>query len=254
LQFFTASDGARIAYRDEGLGVPLVLLHGLMAHGGFFREQDALADHFRLIRIDLRGHGASAKDGDRSNVEQIAADVAELAEALDLVTRSASAGRWRDRPLACRRLVPPPTASPARWVSHDRALNRDWDLGLSAGACAAKRRDPQISRLRSPLGRDPAQPDRERRPRVARLGGASRFALATIRATIAGAWTSLVRQTRTWLRGDPPPDLVVHGAKSGSMARTRPTILSLPCPTPGGPLRPLRPRAPSDSPNCSTAP
>ena len=60
MQFFTTSDGARIAYRDEGEGTPLVLLHGLMAHGGFFREQDELAGPFRLIRVDLRGHGASA--------------------------------------------------------------------------------------------------------------------------------------------------------------------------------------------------
>ena len=61
MQFFTASDGARIAYRDEGHGVPLVLLHGLMAHGGFFRAQADLAKDFRVIAIDMRGHGASAK-------------------------------------------------------------------------------------------------------------------------------------------------------------------------------------------------
>ena len=28
MQFFTASDGARIAYRDEGEGTPLVLVNG----------------------------------------------------------------------------------------------------------------------------------------------------------------------------------------------------------------------------------
>src|ERR1700750_998512 len=84
LNFFTASDGARIAYRDEGAGTPLVLLHGLMAHGGFFRAQADLAADFRVIAIDLRGHGASAKAGERPTVEQLAADVSELAEALDL--------------------------------------------------------------------------------------------------------------------------------------------------------------------------
>jgi pimeloyl-ACP methyl ester carboxylesterase len=36
LHVFTASDGARIAYRDSGRGTPIVLLHGLMAHAGFF--------------------------------------------------------------------------------------------------------------------------------------------------------------------------------------------------------------------------
>ena len=56
---FTASDGARIAYRDVGQGTPIVLLHGLMAHGGFFDKQAPLAERFRLISIDLRGHGES---------------------------------------------------------------------------------------------------------------------------------------------------------------------------------------------------
>ena len=84
MRFFTTSDGARIAYRDEGEGTPLVLLHGLMAHGGFFREQHRLAERFRLIRIDLRGHGASAAVPGRPTVEQIAGDVADLAAALDL--------------------------------------------------------------------------------------------------------------------------------------------------------------------------
>src|SRR3954468_21250510 len=84
LHFFTASDGTRISYREEGEGTPLVLLHGLMAHGGFFRAQADLAADFRVIAIDLRGHGASAKAGERPTVEQLAGDVAELAEALDL--------------------------------------------------------------------------------------------------------------------------------------------------------------------------
>jgi hypothetical protein len=42
LRQFTASDGARIAFRDSGSGRPLVLLHGLMAHSGFFAAQHEL--------------------------------------------------------------------------------------------------------------------------------------------------------------------------------------------------------------------
>src|SRR3978361_50347 len=84
LNYFTASDGIRIAYRDEGRGTPLGLLHGLMAHGGFFRAQADLASDFRVIAIDLRGHGASARAGERPTVEQLDADVSALAQALDL--------------------------------------------------------------------------------------------------------------------------------------------------------------------------
>jgi pimeloyl-ACP methyl ester carboxylesterase len=61
-----------------------VLLHGLMAHGGFFRAQDELARDFRVIAIDLRGHGASARAGERPTVEQLAADVSALADHLAL--------------------------------------------------------------------------------------------------------------------------------------------------------------------------
>src|SRR5436305_14121719 len=55
-----------------------------MAHGGFFRAQAELAADFRVIAIDLRGHGASARPGERPTVEQLAADVAALAESLHL--------------------------------------------------------------------------------------------------------------------------------------------------------------------------
>ena len=80
----TLPDGAQIAWYDEGSGTPVVLLHGLMAHGGFYREQAPLAADFRLINIDLRGHGASVHDGEQPTVERIAQDVTELCEKLDL--------------------------------------------------------------------------------------------------------------------------------------------------------------------------
>jgi pimeloyl-ACP methyl ester carboxylesterase len=84
LRYFTTVDGARIAYEDEGFGRPLLLLHGFMANRAFFKLQKPLADRFRLIAVDLRGHGASARPGERVTVEQIAADVTGLAEELDL--------------------------------------------------------------------------------------------------------------------------------------------------------------------------
>ena len=64
--FFAAPDGARLAYRDEGRGVPLLCLSGLTRTMGDF---DYLAPHVpscRLIRIDCRGRGASAWTGAES--------------------------------------------------------------------------------------------------------------------------------------------------------------------------------------------
>ena len=59
LQYYTSTDGLRLAYRDEGEGLPLIALAGLTRHSGDF---DFLAPHLqgvRLIRPDYRGRGAS---------------------------------------------------------------------------------------------------------------------------------------------------------------------------------------------------
>jgi pimeloyl-ACP methyl ester carboxylesterase len=56
---FTAEDGARLAYRDEGEGLPLLCLPGLTRTMADF---DYLVPHLpplRLIRMDYRGRGAS---------------------------------------------------------------------------------------------------------------------------------------------------------------------------------------------------
>ena len=219
MRFFTASDGARIAYRDEGRGVPLVLLHGLMAHGGFFREQDVLADHFRLIRIDLRGHGASARDGDRSNVEQIAADVAELAEALDLC--DAIGVGWSLGATVLWHVLTGPAADRfAGAVVVDmtaRVLNdEEWDLGLSAEACAARsvaiRKDFESFAIAA--GQAILAQPVENGARALADWASFEFA-RNDPATIAALWASLVRQdVRTLLEGIRHPTLVVHGAQS----------------------------------------
>src|SRR3954462_2278270 len=84
LRHFTASDGARIAYSDEGDGRPLVLVHGLMAHSGFFESQRELAGSSRLGAVALRGHGRSPAGAAPPTIERLALDVAELVDALDL--------------------------------------------------------------------------------------------------------------------------------------------------------------------------
>ena len=59
------SDGVAINYFEQGGGTPVILVHGLginaqanwMATGVFQR----LAKHYRVIALDLRGHGLSGK-------------------------------------------------------------------------------------------------------------------------------------------------------------------------------------------------
>ena len=63
IQHFTTDDGARLAYRDEGTGLPLLCLPGLTRSMADF---DYLIPHLpplRLIRMDYRGRGQSQWTG-----------------------------------------------------------------------------------------------------------------------------------------------------------------------------------------------
>jgi valacyclovir hydrolase len=81
------SDGATIAYLDQGAGPPLLLLHGFTgtarSHlGGLI---DALSADHRVIAPDLRGYGASrppARDFPPDFYRRDAADMAALLEAI----------------------------------------------------------------------------------------------------------------------------------------------------------------------------
>lgn len=89
IQYFTADDGAQIAYRDQGEGVPVLALAGLTRTG---RDFDYLAAHLggtlggvRLIRMDYRGRGESAFTGEATyNVPREAADALGLLDHLGI--------------------------------------------------------------------------------------------------------------------------------------------------------------------------
>jgi pimeloyl-ACP methyl ester carboxylesterase len=65
---FFDSKGLKIRYVDVGQGEPVVLIHGfsssLDANWGSFGIIDKLAKEFRVIAIDVRGHGLSDKPHD----------------------------------------------------------------------------------------------------------------------------------------------------------------------------------------------
>src|SRR4051812_47939513 len=217
LDFFTASDGTRIAYRDEGEGVPLVLLHGLMAHGGFFHAQAALAADFRVIIVDLRGHGESRVDGARPTVEQLAADVSELAEALDL--QGAIGVGWSMGATVLWHVLAGPAASRfagAVVVDMTARVRNDaeWDLGLSAEACEARsaaiRED--FPAFAASAGQNIFAAQAERQDMA---DWASREFARNDPEAIGSVWASLVRQdVRALLSGIEHPTLIVHGGRS----------------------------------------
>ena len=57
-------DGTRIAYQVVGMGTPLLMVHGsALSHSIWrgFGYVKALQDHYRMILVDMRGHGRSEK-------------------------------------------------------------------------------------------------------------------------------------------------------------------------------------------------
>ncbi|HEV3470879.1 MAG TPA: alpha/beta fold hydrolase [Pyrinomonadaceae bacterium] len=75
--------GIEIAYEEAGRGEPVVLLHGFPFNRTLWREQAAaLAERFRVITPDLRGHGESSVAEGPATMEEMAEDVAALLDAL----------------------------------------------------------------------------------------------------------------------------------------------------------------------------
>ena len=222
MQQVAASDGGVIAYRDEGSRAPearaIVLLHGLMAHGGFFSAQAPLGRDFRLVSVDLRGHGGS-RGGEAPSVDRAAADVAELAATLDL--RGVIVIGWSLGATVMWRLLA--GAERGRFAGAvvidmtPRVCNdSDWQLGLTPEACAAR-----TAMMRSDFdtfARGAAQnifaPSRLAARQKEAAWAADAFAANDPDAIVA-MWASLQREDmRPLLRKLTLPTLVVHGAES----------------------------------------
>jgi pimeloyl-ACP methyl ester carboxylesterase len=81
-----SGDGVPIAYDSRGKGeTALVFIHGWCGDRSFWKDQlDAFADRYRVVAIDLGGHGASGRDRADWTVESMADDVEAVLKALDL--------------------------------------------------------------------------------------------------------------------------------------------------------------------------
>lgn len=79
------SDGAKIYYEDYGEGQPILLIHGWLCSSRFWQKNvPDLANAFRVVTIDLRGHGNSSKVLTGHTIRQYARDVREVTEHLRL--------------------------------------------------------------------------------------------------------------------------------------------------------------------------
>jgi non-heme chloroperoxidase len=82
----TTSDGVEIFYKDWGSGQPIVFHHGWPLSADDWDAQMIyfLNQGYRVIAHDRRGHGRSSQTATGNDMDHYAADVAALAERLDL--------------------------------------------------------------------------------------------------------------------------------------------------------------------------
>jgi pimeloyl-ACP methyl ester carboxylesterase len=144
-QHFPAPDGASLAFRDEGSGLPLLCLPGLTRTMADF---DYLVPHLpplRLIRMDYRGRGASAWTGAESyTVPTEASDALALLDHLG-VARAAILGTSRGG------LIGMELAASARHRL----------LGLCLNDVGPEIHRPGLERIFDYVGRNPAPPTQE---------------------------------------------------------------------------------------------
>ena len=78
-------DGGVVHAVERGAGRPIVLLHGItLRHDVWAPQFHQLADRYRVIAVDLRGHGASIAGTDGFGLGRLDDDLATLLVGLDL--------------------------------------------------------------------------------------------------------------------------------------------------------------------------
>ncbi len=81
----TRVNGITLAYNDQGSGLPIIFLHAFPLNRTMWAEQEkALSSQFRVVTIDLRGHGESDAPLWRYTLDQAADDVIGLLDHLSI--------------------------------------------------------------------------------------------------------------------------------------------------------------------------
>lgn len=81
---YLSIDGARLYYEETGTGTPLLFIHGLGSSSRDWFEQAAhFRNRYRVLRMDLRGHGRSERATGPYHIAQFARDVAVFLRKVD---------------------------------------------------------------------------------------------------------------------------------------------------------------------------
>lgn len=96
-----STDGVNIAYAMEGEGdVAVVLIHGWSCDRTYWREQiEPLVESYRVVTIDLAGHGDSGRDRSEWTLPAFGEDVSSVVEHLGL-QRTVLVGHSMGAPVA----------------------------------------------------------------------------------------------------------------------------------------------------------
>jgi pimeloyl-ACP methyl ester carboxylesterase len=82
---FVQVNGIQLSYTRQGIGTPLVLLHGYpLDHSIWLEIAGMLQDRFEVIMPDLRGFGLSTTTGSNYALADAAADIIGLLDALGI--------------------------------------------------------------------------------------------------------------------------------------------------------------------------
>src|SRR5260370_1739510 len=82
---FQTYDGVKLCYMRAGSGLPVILLHGFMGSGEYFKSQaQILAKQYDVIVLDQRCHGDSQKVPFGLKISRLSKDLYELVAALKL--------------------------------------------------------------------------------------------------------------------------------------------------------------------------
>ena len=80
-------EGLNLYYEEQGTGEPLLFIHGLGSSGLDWELQAAaFSPQYRVITLDLRGHGRSDKPAGPYTMSQFAGDAAALLQSLSITS------------------------------------------------------------------------------------------------------------------------------------------------------------------------
>jgi non-heme chloroperoxidase len=97
-KYFRTNDGVQLHYLEAGAGKPLVLVHGISQTAEQFKFPiQGLGDHYRVIALDLRGHGESEKPNFGLKIHRLAQDLREALVTANARDVACSGIRWGAR-------------------------------------------------------------------------------------------------------------------------------------------------------------